>query len=82
MTPYEIGIAMHYHTRAGEYKDGALICDDTILHFVSFGLLAMLSEPDRYGALHVATPRLHAYCDALCDVPLPISKWVIPEKGE
>ncbi len=89
MTPYEIDIALWYHTRAEDHPQvkrlrtpegsGAGLVSDTFVMFVETGMLRCLSVSERNisGILYVATDKLNAYCSALQQVPLPTQKWVV-----
>ena len=85
-TPLEIDIAYWYYARRGDYGDrigdenltapavqAALIC------FVEAGLLKRhepnADVPQRY----ISTEALCVYVEALCRVPWPVQRWVIPD---
>lgn len=83
MTPLEITIALFYRCRAGDYgKDNgdnnynAPAVQSALKGFVDTGLLAL--SPAGCEATYYATPALEVYVEALCSVPLPVQKWVIP----
>lgn len=83
MSPLEISIALWYHCRPGDYGKGtgddnhtAPAVQSAIKGFMDAGLLAVC----RPGAerVYCGTPALEVYVDALCRVPMPVQKWVIP----
>lgn len=76
MTPYEIKLLLWYHVCPDGPPGDEPIRKETILQFVADGLLTVELQAD--GDLIRGTEKLAAYCDALCNVPLPIQKWVIP----
>jgi hypothetical protein len=76
MSPLVIGILLHHHVSNERYKGNgyqSLIWRDTMLGLVSDGLLVSVGDED-----FLPTERLHAYCEALCRVPLPTQQWVVP----
>lgn len=85
-TPLEISIALHYRCRPGDYGKGmgdnnwtAPAVRDTIAFFVERGLLA--KSPQGCEAEYYPTDALQVYVNALCNVPLPVQQWVIPDKA-
>lgn len=84
MTPLVISIGLHYHCRAGDYGKGtgdenwhAPAVREALAYFVQEGLLA--ASPQGCEAEYYATPALRVWVDALCAVPFPVQKWVIPK---
>lgn len=83
-TPLEINMAIWYRCRAGDYgKDNgdnnydAPAVQSARLGFFKAGLLAL--SPPGSEANYYGTDALGVYIDALCSVPLPVQKWVIPD---
>lgn len=76
MSPYEIELALHYYYSATDYEGrGEPIKDQTLQAFVNDGLLSdSVTLTPRYRP----TGRLLAYVEALCAVPMPVQKWVMP----
>jgi hypothetical protein len=86
-TPLEISIALWYRCRVGDYGKGTGDCNytapavkETFKRFVDAGLLGL--SPAGSDAVYYGTDALGVYVDALCDVPWPVQKWVIPDKEE
>lgn len=82
MTPLEISILLHYHTRPGDFRDGdfgASLVRPTLEAFVDLGLLKR--GGDR-GEQYAATAGCRCYVKALCAVPRPVQQWVIPPQRE
>lgn len=78
MTPLGIEILMHYQTRASDYRDGdfsAPAVREAMDYFVSAGLLREVMSTHRYEA----TEGCRVFVEALCRVPVPVQKWVIPD---
>ena len=78
MTPFEISILLHYHTRPGDFRDGDFgspLCTPTMEEFVSLGLLAHCKGGDQ---CYTSTEATSVYVAALCSVPAPVQRWVIP----
>lgn len=80
MTPLQIKMMLHYYTSADPYaKDDpwhassdAVSLQRTML--VRDGLLGNACGTD-----WVVTDRGRAYVEALCNMPLPVKKWVMPD---
>lgn len=80
MTPYQINILLWYHTREGDWNDpsvGSFLYKEAMDSFASDNLLCLDLEAPK-GQNWFPTPRLHAFCDALCRTPLPVSAWIDP----
>jgi len=76
-SPLQIEVALWYHTRPGNYDIGDIWGSEHIdCHslLVEFGLLSR----DERGNFH-GTEALHVYAEALCNVPYPDQRWVIPK---
>ena len=87
MTLLELEILSHYRCRADDWRNGdhsAPICKETFHRFLEQGLLVPSNiEGERFSddtikARYTATDRCKAYLDAVCSVPLPEQKWVMP----
>ena len=79
MTPYELHIALHYHTRGCDLSDDE-VADTPLRHetmgkFIAYGMLKVSTSE---GQSFEATQKLHAFCEMLQSVPLPIECWVDP----
>lgn len=82
MTPFEIDILMHYCCSPEDHSvvsSNPPIWRETLARFVSEGLLEIPDNPSEYSATYKATDRCRAYIKGLCNVPLPVQKWVMPE---
>ena len=82
MTPYEIGVLLHYYARAEDHEDlhrRPPVWADTLTKFMAADLIRYLSERERaalYPMVYQLTERGRAYCESLQRVPLPESVWV------
>jgi hypothetical protein len=77
MTPFEIGIALHYYSRTVDCDEALVpIGPSTMKWFVDNGLLTE-HFGDRVQHYH-PTEKLRTYCDALQKIPLPVQVWVLP----
>jgi hypothetical protein len=81
-SPLEIKIALHYCTTPGDYSDGNGVhwsspaVKAIIAAFVSDGLLS--NAGGRGGEMYGKTEALGVWVDAICSVPKPVQKWIIP----
>lgn len=84
MTPLEIEIVLHYHSRANDYRDGdhsVPAVSDAIAHFC--GAFELLEEtPLGMGAKYRLTDRGRVYAEALVKLPLPALRWMYPPSAE
>ena len=82
MTPLEIEILLHYYTRAVDYRDGdftAPAVRQALDSFYELGMLRHATRKSDSGPLsYEVTERAEAYIQALCALPLPVQKWVMP----
>lgn len=86
-SPGEIAILIHYYItpepysqRDLEHAESPFVKDKTNLFF-RMGLLNYLTEPNKYGSHYEANlEALAVYINALCKVPYPVQKWIIPEE--
>ena len=81
MTPLQIKMVLHYYAIAEPYAlldpahaKSAAVCAQRAL-LCSDGLIEATAEAQ---SGYRITPRGEAYVDALCAMPLPVSKWVMP----
>jgi hypothetical protein len=81
MTPYELHIALHYHTRPCDLDDVADtdLLGQTLANFVNNGLLTASPKEE---VKFRPTDRLHAFCEMLQHVPLPVQAWTDPRDEE
>lgn len=85
MTPLEIEIVLHYHTRANDYRDGDFsfpAVRETLDCFrEDLNLIENWPEDDKSptNQTYRITERGRIYAEALKAVPLPIQIWVIPD---
>lgn len=86
MTPYELGILLHYRASALDHPDMARNLESwrqTIDRFVEWRLLQPKAVKVSAGPAWVLTARGHAFVDALEQLPLPEEAWVMRwPKGE
>jgi hypothetical protein len=87
MSPIGIHIMLHYYACVDDFREGDLtapaVCD-LIDAFTSEGMLEA-NEPPRhpgYPTKYRITERGEAYVKALCSVPYPINRWVMPDGYE
>jgi hypothetical protein len=81
MTPFEIDILLHYHTRGGDFRDGdfdAPIVRPTLEWLASAGLLR---RSEKLGQMYEGTDATAVFVEALCNVPAPELRWVMPTSG-
>jgi hypothetical protein len=80
MTPFVIGVLLHYYTRCGDCPacvDNVPIWPETRDWLIAADLLVPGGKVRE--ATYELTPRGHAYVrDGICAVPLPDPDWVIP----
>lgn len=83
MTPLEINILLHYYCCASDFRGGdftAPAVREAIDHFRGNPGLLMENQdrPRGMGACYAITERGRAHVRSLCEVQLPIQKWVTP----
>lgn len=81
MTPLELSILIHYRGHARDFRNGdfnAPAVREAIDWFKGEAML--LEADDGKGAerAYKLTNRGEAFVTALCDMPLPVCKWVMP----
>lgn len=82
-SPLEIQMALHFWTSPTKYAEhepdhrtsGAVKA--ILAWYVRDGLLEP-TAPNDYGEIYKATEALGVWVEALCAVPFPVQKWVIP----
>lgn len=86
MSPLEIHIALWYYARPGDYGDGtgdnnfhAAGVQNALQAFVDAGLLKPHTPNSDLPQRFHNTEALRVYVEALCRVPLPVQRWVIPD---
>ena len=85
MTPLEIDILLHYYTTPVDYRDGdfsAPAVRKAVDEFVADGLLRPTKQKSGgIGPLsYETTERAQVFLQALCALPLPELRWVMPTK--
>lgn len=87
MSPIEISIALWYYCRVGDYgrfngdnNFDAPAVQSAIKGFVDKGLL--IANPAPNECIYRGTDALNVYVDALCSVPLPVQRWVMPKSSQ
>lgn len=80
MTPLELSILIHYRGHASDFRNGdfsAPVVRQTIDYFR--GEAQMLDQEDAPNAsrIYKLSERGQVFVDALCNVPLPIKRWVM-----
>jgi hypothetical protein len=87
MTPLEISILLHYHSRADDFREGdfsAPAVRQAIDWFRgSAEMLIQGTEPTN-GKTYKLTERGEVFVDALLKLPLPVRQraWVMPQEAE
>jgi hypothetical protein len=74
MSPFEIGILMHYYCCASESPDvlrNPPIINETMRWFVNEGLLIKMEKPSEYGASYAITDRGRCWVVYVCNLSLP-----------
>jgi hypothetical protein len=81
MSPLEIAIALHYYWSPAPYNGPVDDClfSATIDKLLRAGLLRELDEPNQDGSRYERTEGLICYCEALCAMPFPVQRWVMPD---
>jgi hypothetical protein len=80
-SPHELQVILWYHSRASDW-DGmnVPIWGQTAKKLIHLDLLTE-HIPSEIDKRHFKpTEKLHAYVEGLCNLPLPIQKWVIPNE--
>lgn len=83
MTPLEIEILMHYYCCTDDYRNGdfaAPAVREAMENFVGTGLLREAWDV-RHSVRYKATDACRVFVEALCSVPAPVQKWVIPDEA-
>lgn len=83
MRPIDIEVLLHYYTRADDFRQGdftAPAVRELIDSFrEKYGLLEHTPEGVGGRSAYRLTERGKFYIEALLAVPLPVSKWIIPD---
>lgn len=85
-TPLHLNIALHYHACISRYAEhdpphaNSIATRKYKQDLIDAGLLKDRTdpEPDRYTRDLLPTDALEIYVRALCAVPFPVQRWVIP----
>lgn len=86
MTPYEIGILLHYFCRAADpteeqFSMRAPAWRPTIDSLVEAGLIEFNANAVWSSATYKLTAKGEFYVtEGICNVPLPVADWKIPER--
>lgn len=82
MTPYEVGILLHYYCHARDpvdyYKMDAPMWRPTIEGFLQMGLLEAEKSEGRMRSWRLTDKGVCYVEQGICAVPLPEPKWHIP----
>jgi hypothetical protein len=82
VSPLHIEILLHYRGRADDFRDGdfsAPAVRDAINDFKGeLGLLELEPAGSDFARTYRLTERGEVYVAALCALPLPTQRWVIP----
>ena len=91
MTPLAIEMALHYHTTitGTDFLPGSVdtwpVSQQEIIQFFVDNDMLMVSTIlcSKKAPQYIATEKLHAYCEHVCKVPLPVarSEWVFVEEN-
>ena len=82
-SPLEIQMALHFWTRPTKYAEhepehrNSRAVQAILVDFVRRGLL-LQTLTNHHGEIYEATEALGVWTEALCAVPFPVQKWVIP----
>lgn len=82
MTPNDIDILLHYYCSNTEHERiEAPAVRESIQDFLREGILRQREPEERslYGATYTTTDRGQMLIRALCSVPYPEQRWVMPE---
>ena len=83
MYPLHIEILMHYHCCADEFpRLDAPACREVVNEFLAEGILRVRTDDENKARTHwrtyEATERAETLVKALCAVPYPVQRWVMP----
>lgn len=80
MTPLDIEILLHYHSRANDFRDGDFTAPAVAETIDSFRFAKDLLQSDNLGPRkYKLTERGDAHVLALLNLPLPVAVWVTPK---
>lgn len=74
MSPYQIQIMLTIHVTPS-WRD---MLEDIPRNRLWYETMEWLKRERFVEADDTPTDRLHVYCKALCDLPAPVEKWVMP----
>lgn len=81
-SPLTLMIGLHYYCMASKYAEGdqahanSQAVNEIKDRMIAKGLLEIAGSDVRKGSA------LTAWVEAICSVPFPVVRWVIPEEGE
>lgn len=81
MTPYALGIVLHYYARADEHSDAMRnpnSWQDNVDRLVDMGLIRPRRDTTNYSGTYETTERGEVYVKAVLALPLPVQAWVMP----
>jgi hypothetical protein len=79
VSPLFIEIALHYHCRVDDFdleRFSAPAVQEALQSLVKAGLL---ERGGKFQPVYVPTEGLKVWVDAICSVPFPQRRWMIPE---
>lgn len=85
MTPLQLTMLLHYYSIAEPYAlrqpehANSPVVKDQRMGLMNEGLLLV---SDITGSEYKVTEKGKAFIEALCNMPLPVCKWVIPSKDD
>lgn len=80
VTPLYIEIMNHFYCRASRFeRDEAPACRSAISSLVAAGMIEPYPN-DGDDRQFIATEKGRAWIDFLCEVPFPVTKWVLPQE--
>lgn len=88
MTPFELDILLHYYAHTVDHpvvEENPPIWAETLDAFLSEKLLQhnpKVPPPGYSGRIYCLTERGRAYIGFVLEVPLPTTKWVLPNVPE
>ena len=82
ITPLHVAIAIHYATRCAEHPD---LADGDVRaaaeDLVGLGMLEHIHDPESHAVIGYAKGGgLKVWIQAICETPLPVLRWVMPER--
>lgn len=80
MSPYELGIMLHYYAHVDDHESvirNPPIWGETCSRFQDNDLIECVPREEVKDAVYRITSRGRAFVEALEDVPLPSQRWVV-----